>query len=249
MGVRDDIKRTIQILKAQRIIRSQKALAESLGYNESYFSRAINEDNIPIELEERFFKAYPKGKYLLEDPNIMVAENTTVYDALNKLKKVQNGKSPQENRIVPESEVAKIKTYIIPIKGFSGLKKALFADEYISNHFEMEYTEVPREYYTPTSYKIQSTGKSMNKTIPENAWVTGVPIPEQYWMDYNFKPGKIYVLFHPYKGILFKNVERVGSSKIKLCSENDDKVEYPDQIFEITEFRKILLAIKVESFI
>lgn len=27
------------------------------------------------------------------------------------------------------------------------------------------------------------------------------------------------------------------------------KIEYEDEIFEITEFRKILLAIKVETFI
>lgn len=63
----------------------------------------------------------------------------------------------------------------------------------------------------------------MPKSIPDNAWVTGVPISEDLWYTYKFDADRVYILFHPYRGILFKHVERISEKSIKLMSENEDK--------------------------
>lgn len=246
MNVKEEIQKTIQILKQMRKFKSQAEIAEFLNYNKSYFSRALNSDDIPMDLEEVFFKAFPRSVYLKS-----IDATDKKMDALQQLDKVQNGKQKNagEGRRVNEGDVIKIKTFIIPIKGFAGLKNALYDDQYITENFEQETTEVPKEYYASTSYKIQSTGNSMPKTIPEAAWVTGVPIPEQDWLNYKFRSDKVYIFFHPYKGILFKNAKNLPHDEVRLCSENTDKDDYPDEDFKITEFRKICVAIKVETFI
>lgn len=174
-------------------------------------------------------------------------------DDLKQLEKIksQNGKSKNSNegKVLKNDDVVKIKTFIIPIKGFAGLKNAFYDDQYITENFDETTTEVPHYLYSPISYRIQSTGNSMPKSIPDGSWVTGVPVPEMMWLTYKFKQDKIYILFHPYRGILFKNVKNLSEYEIMLCSENEDKEEYPDEKFKINEFRKILLAIKVERFI
>ena len=60
MGVKDDINKTIEILKKQRLFKSQNDIASHLGYNVSYFSRTMNEEVIPMDFEDKFFKAFPK---------------------------------------------------------------------------------------------------------------------------------------------------------------------------------------------
>lgn len=243
MNVKEEIQKTVQTLKRMRKFKNQAEIAIHLNYNPSYFSRAINSGEIPIELENVFFKAFPRSVYL---KNSEPPDKKT--DAMNQLGKIQNGKNKyNEGRIVPDAEIIKIKSYIIPIKGFAGLKNALYDDMYINENFEQTQTEVPKELYASVSYKIQSTGDSMPTTIPEKSWVTGVPIPEQDWMDYKFKPNKVYVLFHPFRGILFKYVKTMPHNEVQLSSQNSE--EHPEEIFKITEFRKILIAIKVEIFI
>ncbi|MEG1019998.1 MAG: helix-turn-helix transcriptional regulator [Myroides sp.] len=189
--------------------------------------------------------------FLSHLPDPAPKENTTPKEALKTLSKIQNGKNKNsgEGKVLASGDMLMIKTYVIPMKGFAGLKNAIYDDQYITDHFEETTTEVPHHLYSPISYRIQSSGNSMPKSIPQNAWVTGVPIAEMLWLDYKFKPDKIYVLFHPYRGILFKHVKNLTKNEIQLYSENDDKNEYPDEIFKITDFRKILLAIKVEIFI
>lgn len=245
MNVKQEIQKTIQVLKQMRKFKSQAEIAEYLHYNPSYFSRALNSDDIPMDLEQVFFKAFPRSVYL------KAAEPDKKTEALQQLSKVQNGKQKNsaEGRMVPDEEVIQIKTYLIPIKGFAGLKNALFDDIYISENFDQTTTEVPKEYYASTSYKIQSTGQSMPLTIPEGAWVTGVPIPQMDWLGYKFREDKVYVLFHHIKGILFKRVKNIPHGNIRLMSENPDKEEYPDEDFDIREFKKICIAIKVETFI
>lgn len=257
MNLRKEITEIISELKRRREFKNQAQIADFLGYNVSYFSRVLNSDDIPIDFEEKFFKAFPKSKYLKNDdflshlPDPMPKENPTIKDALKKLDKIQNGKTrnSSDGTVLQTGDVIHIKTFVIPMKGFAGLKNAIYDDQYITDNFEETTTEVPHHLYSPISYRIQSSGNSMPKSIPQNAWVTGTPIAEMLWLEYKFKPDKIYILFHPYRGILFKHVKNLNGTEIMLYSENDDKNEYPDEVFNITDFRKILLAIKVEIFI
>lgn len=247
MNVKEEIQKTINLLKQMRKFKSQAEIAAHLNYNPSYFSRAINSGEIPMELEDVFFKAFPKSVYLYaKQPQ---PDNKT--DALNQLQKVQNGKNKNagEGKVLNDGDIIKIKTFVIPMKGFAGLKNAIYDDQYIMDNFAETTTEVPHHLYSPVSYRIQSSGNSMPISIPNNAWVTAVPVPEMMWMTYKFIEDKIYVLFHPYRGILFKYVRNLPFNEIELYSQNRDKNEYPDEKFKITDFRKILLAIKVESFI
>ena len=260
MKVNDEIKAIIKALIKSRRFKKQEDIAEYLGYNKSYFSRTLNSPEIPIEFEDNFFSKFPKKEFLYNIPNDDFLShlpeptpkiNPTPKDALNQLKKIQNGKNKKSNegKVLGAGDVVNIKTYIIPMKGFAGLKRAIYNDQYITDNFEETTTEVPHHLYSPVSYRIQSSGESMPKSIPNNAWVTGVPISEDIWYSYKFDPERVYIFFHPHRGILFKKVERISEMKIKLISENEDKIEYEDEIFEITDFRKILLAIKVETFI
>ena len=265
MSVKDEISKTIEVLKKLRKFKSQKDIALHLEYNVSYFSRAINEKEIPIDLEEKFFSVFPKSVYLSQYDSLFSTDN--IFDEpytpepkpekksedLKQLENIksQNGKSKNSNegKVLNNDDVVKIKTFIIPIKGFAGLKNAFYDDQYITENFDETTTDVPHYLYSPISYRIQSTGNSMPKSIPDGSWVTGVPVPEMMWLTYKFKQDKIYILFHPYRGILFKHVKNISEHEIMLCSENEDKEEYPDEKFKINEFRKILLAIKVERFI
>lgn len=206
-----------------------------------------------LEVSNKITERFPEISFtwLTTGKGEMIEKPDKKTEALQQLSKVQNGKQKNsaEGRMVPDEEVIQIKTYLIPIKGFSGLKNALFDDIYISENFDQTTTEVPKEYYASTSYKIQSTGQSMPLTIPEGAWVTGVPIPQMDWLGYKFREDKVYVLFHHIKGILFKRVKNIPHGNIRLMSENPDKEEYPDEDFDIREFKKICIAIKVETFI
>lgn len=58
MSVKEEITKTIKVLKELRKFKSQKDVAEYLEYNPSYFSRAINERIVPPDLEERLKLKY-----------------------------------------------------------------------------------------------------------------------------------------------------------------------------------------------
>lgn len=223
---------------------TQEELRKALGVSQTNVSNFLN-GKVPISkpvaliMSEKFGYDYNK---IIEMSN---------ESSLKDSPQLSNGKSKNSNegKVLKNDDVVKIKTFIIPIKGFAGLKNAFYDDQYITENFDETTTEVPHYLYSPISYRIQSTGNSMPKSIPDGSWVTGVPIPEMMWLTYKFKQDKIYILFHPYRGILFKNVKNISEHEIMLCSENEDKEEYPDEKFKINEFRKILLAIKVERFI
>lgn len=236
----------------------QIGVAEKLGVTDAYVSNFVTgtrklSKKIALKLEEVYGLNSTEMLSIQkrEEADQMVGLTDKKAEALNQLKKIQNGKNKNSNegKVLGAGDVVKIKTYVIPMKGFAGLKRAIYNDQYITEHFEETTTEVPHHLYSPISYRIQSSGNSMPKSIPDNAWVTGVPISEDLWYTYKFDADRVYILFHPYRGILFKHVERLSEKSIKLMSENEDKIEYEDEIFEITEFRKILLAIKVETFI
>lgn len=223
---------------------TQEELGKALGVSQTNISNFLN-GKVPISkpvaliMSEKFGYDYNKI--------IEMSNESSLKDSAQ----ISNGKSKNSNegKVLKNDDVVKIKTFIIPIKGFAGLKNAFYDDQYITENFDETTTEVPHYLYSPISYRIQSTGNSMPKSIPDGSWVTGVPIPEMMWLTYKFKQDKIYILFHPYRGILFKHVKNISEHEIMLCSENEDKEEYPDEIFKINEFRKILLAIKVERFI
>ena len=223
---------------------TQEELGKALGVSQTNVSNFLN-GKVPISkpvaliMSEKFGYDYNKI--------IEMSNESSLKDSAQ----ISNGKSKNSNegKVLKNDDVVKIKTFIIPIKGFAGLKNAFYDDQYITENFDETTTEVPHYLYSPISYRIQSTGNSMPKSIPDGSWVTGVPVPEMMWLTYKFKQDKTYILFHPYRGILFKNVKNLSEHEIMLCSENEDKEEYPDEKFKINEFRKILLAIKVERFI
>lgn len=230
---------------------NKNKLGQATGKRQTFYDISKGQiKSFSAEVVAAIKKVHPEinERWFLYDEGEMIEVPDKKTDAMNQLGKIQNGKNKyNEGRIVPDAEIIKIKSYIIPIKGFAGLKNALYDDMYINENFEQTQTEVPKELYASVSYKIQSTGDSMPTTIPEKSWVTGVPIPEQDWMDYKFKPNKVYVLFHPFRGILFKYVKTMPHNEVQLSSQNSE--EHPEEIFKITEFRKILIAIKVETFI
>lgn len=213
--------------------------------------------SISFKLASEIIKAFDglNIEWLLTGKGNMILPNYKGAVSINQNKsnpvQISNGKSKNSNegKVLNNDDVVKIKTFIIPIKGFAGLKNAFYDDQYITENFDETTTDVPHYLYSPISYRIQSTGNSMPKSIPDGSWVTGVPVPEMMWLTYKFKQDKTYILFHPYRGILFKHVKNLSEYEIMLCSENEDKEEYPDEKFKINEFRKILLAIKVERFI
>lgn len=256
---------TLIAKKLKLLGKTQTEIANEVGVSQAYIASVIKGKILKTEAIKKFADVYGWDVYeIMRDfenisnndfishlPEPTPKENPTPKDALNQLKKIQNGKSKNKSdgKVLGSGDVVNIKTFVIPMKGFAGLKRAIYNDQYITEHFEETTTEVPHHLYSPVSYRIQSSGESMPKSIPNNAWVTGVPVSEDIWYSYKFDPERVYIFFHPYRGILFKRVERISEMKIKLSSENDDKIEYEDETFEITEFRKILLAIKVETFI
>lgn len=233
-----------------KILPFSKSIGQ--GSQTFYDIRSGKIQSFTVEVANKIVKVYPdinKEWLISDEPNMLRQTPDKKTAALDQLSKITNGKNKNDGKIITDDEVIKIKTYIIPMKGFAGLKNAIFDDQYITENFEESTTEVPKHLYSPVSYRIQSSGKSMPYSIPENAWVTAVPVPEMIWMTYKFLPNKVYVLFHPYRGILFKHVRSLPFDEIELSSQNEDKDEFPDETFKITEFRKILLAIKVENFL
>ena len=57
---------------------------------------------------------------------------------------ISNGKSKNSNegKVLKNDDVVKIKTFIIPIKGFAGLKNAFYDDQYITENFDETTTEI-----------------------------------------------------------------------------------------------------------
>lgn len=170
--------------------------------------------------------------------------------AMQKLKEVtanKNKNKRSEGHIIDESQLIPVEQYIIPLKGQAGIKKAFFApDQYIEDHFEKEIILVkPNE--RAVYHKIEVDGNSMQGTLEPGEWARCEDIPQMYWENKDtFKPNKVYCLFHRKYGILFKRVKVPYYGSITLTSDNPDKVEYPDETFDLMEFSKILIVRKKE---
>lgn len=170
--------------------------------------------------------------------------------AMLKLKEVTAKKKKNktsEGHIIDDSELIPVEQFIIPIRGQAGLKKAFFTpDQYIEDHFEKEIILVkPTE--RAVYHKIEVDGNSMPGVLEPGEWARCEDIPQMYWENKDtFKPNKVYCLFHRKHGILFKRVSVPYYGSITLSSDNPDKLEYPDETFDLMEFSKILIVRKKE---
>jgi len=138
--------------------------------------------------------------------------------------------------------------YIIPTHGQSGLENAFFSpDEYIEDNFEKE-TILVKPNERAVFYKIEVDENSMIEVFAPEDWVRCEDIPRIYWGEKDtFKLNKIYCLFHRKYGVLFKRISKVHFHTITLSSDNSNKIDYPDQDFDLMEFSKILIVRKVEK--
>lgn len=192
---------------------------------------------------------------LSDIPNIgqnqVAVLNPTKDDVLLSLKQIQKKRKDQnqsEGKLIDESSLVAAVQYIVPIPGQAGIKKAFFApDEYIEQNFTKEII-----YVKPSErgiyHKIEVDGDSMPGIVDKGDWARCEDIPRTSWIDPNiFKKDKVYCLFHRTKGILFKRISKRFLDSITLSSDNTDKVEYPDQTFDLNEFSKILIVRVVEK--
>lgn len=198
------------------------------------------------------FDKYPEYKLWLVTGDTTalhsIDKKSQALKALNTIKdKKKLGKKSSEGRLIDESELVPVEQFIIPIPGQAGLKKAFFApDQYIEDHFEKEIIYVKPSERT-TYHKIEVDGNSMPGVLEPGEWARCEDIPQMYWENKDtFKPNKVYCLFHRKHGILFKRVSIPYYGSITLSSDNPDKVEYPDETFDLMEFSKILIVRKKE---
>lgn len=153
-----------------------------------------------------------------------------------------------EGTIINDEDLVEATEYIVPIKGQAGLKKAFFyPDEYIEQNFKHD-TILVKPSDRGTFLKIEVDGNSMPGILDPGDWARCEEIPKIHWLDKNiFKPKKVYCLFHNKRGILFKRIINATQDMITLSSDNKDKMEYPNEEFNLIEFSKILLVKKVEK--
>ncbi|WP_131724404.1 helix-turn-helix domain-containing protein [Chryseobacterium indologenes] len=177
--------------------------------------------------------------------------NRTKEDVLNNLNRIKINRKvnlTSEGHEIFDHDLAEATQFIIPIKGQAGLKKAFFApDEYIDQNFAKEIIHVKRSE-RGVYHKIEVDGHSMPGVLDPGDWARCEDIPKLFWLDKGtFKVNKVYCLFHRTKGILFKRISKISLDTITLSSDNTDKVEYPDETFDLMEFSKILIVRKVEK--
>lgn len=188
-------------------------------------------------------------------PNIgnAVAVSNTKDDALENLKHIQSRRklrNHNEGRLINDSSLAPAIQYIVPIPGQAGLRKAFFSpDEYIEENFDKE-TVLVKPSERAVYYKIEVDGNSMTGVLEPGDWARCEDIPRIYWGEKDvFKPNKVYCLFHRKNGILFKRISKVNYGTITLSSDNSNKIDYPDQDFDLMEFSKIMIVKKVEKYL
>lgn len=182
--------------------------------------------------------------------NLTIISNTKD-DALHNLKQIQikrKARNQNEGKIIDDSSLVPAIQYIVPIPGQAGLKKAFFSpDEYIEENFEKE-TVLVKPNERAIYHKIEVDGNSMTGVLEPGDWARCEDIPRIFWGEKDtFKPNKVYCLFHRKYGILFKRISKVHYGTITLSSDNQNKIDYPDQDFDLMEFSKILIVRKVEK--
>ncbi|PIF44339.1 hypothetical protein CLU96_1283 [Chryseobacterium sp. 52] len=227
------------------------------GNVSNYMSGKVNpSENFLITFEKAYnvqlekFEKSGIGFIELEHHNLNRI-NPTTSSALADLSRItRKRKGPGEGRIINDSELVPAIQYIVPIPGQAGLKKAFFApDEYIEENFDKE-TILVRPKDRGVYHKIEVDGNSMPGIVEPGDWARCEDIPKIYWTEKGtFKPDKVYCLIHRHLGILFKRISSTFRESITLSSDNIDKEEYPDEVFDLAEFSKILRVVVVEKIL
>ncbi len=239
------------------LLNGKRKLSEDLaivfgnvyGYDSNELIKIQNLEDMGLITNETFLSHFPEPRKL---------ENGTKEEALGALVKITSKKHDgkpknfNEGRLINDEELVQQKVVEIPINGFAGLKQAFFSDDYIQEHFKekIEYVR-PEEKIIGVYYKtkIEKNNFSMVPTLNPNETTWNEPISEMFWNTENiFKKEKVYSLWHPYRGILFKRIKNhnIQEGKITLSSDNEDKATYEDEEFLLSEFRKILVVRKKE---
>ncbi|WP_073180915.1 S24 family peptidase [Cruoricaptor ignavus] len=145
-----EIKKTIEILKKERKFKNQAEIATHLGYNPSYFSRALNSGEIPFELEEKFFEEFPKKEFLYKGideffwkdiPEETPKENPDVASVMNRLFQVTNSKPVDSVSSVAEDDYSWVEFQDLSVAAgvMGGANPDVLPDtkrRYIRNEFE-----------------------------------------------------------------------------------------------------------------
>ncbi|MDE5507717.1 helix-turn-helix transcriptional regulator [Elizabethkingia meningoseptica] len=244
---------------------SQEELAEILGDYQSNISAYINgrrevSKKVKIVLHDKF--GYDLNKLMSKTINDIfpdlidsvaekhVISSKALEDAIHKItsRKLKQNKTPGEGMLLTGNDMALVKVTKIDVEGQASLRAAFYAEEYITQNFPTELQQVPKEeagnhYY---EIRVRKDGFSMINKLEPLDWTRSVEIPVSQWNDENiFKKDKIYCLWHPIRGILFKNIINRQGNTVTLHSSNPDKNEYPDEKFHLGEFKKILLVKKI----
>ncbi len=253
------IRSYLQYLIENKEVSSQQQFGASLGYNnKSSFSQLLKRENVSNEFIQKLKTVYPDYVNFYNSKTSVVREDQAPYFPRDKKQKAiqdlnritnksKNGNSNQ-GRFINDDDLIPSSQYIIPLKGQAGLKKAFFyPDEYIETNFEKEIIYVkPSE--RGTYYKIEVDGNSMVGKLDPGDWTRCEDVPKMFWIEKGtFKPEKIYCLIHRTRGILFKRISKMILEQITLTSDNPDKVEFPDETFDLNEFSKILIVRKIEK--
>ena len=240
MNVRKDIVNTIAELKRRREFKNQAEIATFLNYNVSYFSRTLNADDIPIDFEETFFRAFPRSKYL------SLSENTTKHIDPESQVKIKPEKS---SRVIDLKDLHSVKTYIIPIKGRAGLQCNYYDDVMFE---ELETEELlTNDAHFGKYFKVEVEGDSMDnggpKDLQHGDWAYCRSVPKQYWRDkLHFNKYRIWCFFHNERGIIFKSIISHNSEtgELELKSLNEDKDQYPNFKINVGECSYICNVVK-----
>lgn len=247
-------------------IVNQQDFGASLGYNnKSSFSQLLKREKVSNDFLEKLYTVYPNYISFRKDYENLLDELEKVYAKsreisynvdkkhqadidLKRIAKNIKDNNRSEGRIIDENDLVPALQFIIPLKGQAGLRKAFFyPDEYINTTFEKETIFVkPSE--RGTYYKIEVDGNSMVGKLDPGDWTRCEDIPKMYWIEKGtFKADKIYCLIHRTRGILFKRISNILLENVTLTSDNPDKVEFPDETFDLNEFSKILIVRKIEK--
>lgn len=239
MILRDEIVKTIDELKKRRKFKSQKEIAEYLGYNSSYFSRILGANDIPIDFEKKFFDHFPRSVYL--DKHIDKEFESNV------LKETKSTYIPTPQKFAEKKY--KKEVTVIPAKAQLGLKSYLYPDEMI-NDLETKTIFVDNDY-KGKYYEIECVGDSMDSdhrnAIRDGDHVLCREISKMYWRDPFHKNDWEFVFFHNEYGIIIKCIkeQNLENGDLLLSSYNEDKEEYPDFMINIKDCHTICNVVQV----
>ncbi|MCT7904807.1 Predicted transcriptional regulator [Candidatus Ornithobacterium hominis] len=247
MNVKEQIKETVKALKKKRLFKNQNEIAEHLGYNPSYFSRAINQDEVPWDLEAQFFKKFPKSEFLSDlDYKPIPSQGFSKTNPPVSEGEVIENKSGNKYYPNPNGGFT-IEAPVVPFPAYASFVE-VFEDEYkVHDDFSKAYftvDHVGRGRYIGFRVTNESMNDGTMNGTPSGAEILGRELQRHHWKD-GFKPTKYGWVIVTHTGILFKdiisNISENGT--LKLHSRNPSP-EYSDFDFEINKIHSIFKVIK-----